>query len=84
MGVILFFLFFILVLAEVVWYATCTKHKDIPLILVIIDALTGFFPVLNIFMFFINLLLLYFLIEDKSVKLKDNWFNRKFLAYHAE
>ena len=84
LGTFLFILFLLLGLAELVWYLTCTEHKKVPLILVLLDVLTMFCPILNIIMFFVNVGILYGLVDDWIIKLKDNWFNRTFLAYNAK
>lgn len=84
LGTFLFFLFIILGIGEFVWYFTCTEHKDVPLILVLVDLLTIFCPILNIIMFFINIVILYSLVDDYYIELKDNWFNRVFLAHNAK
>ena len=84
LGTFLFILFLILGICEFIWYLTCTKHKDVPLILVLVDVLTLFCPILNIVMFFVNLWILYALVDEFTIDLKDNWFNRTFLAYNAE
>lgn len=84
LGIFLSILFLFLGLAEFVWYLTCTEHKKVPLILVLLDVLTMFCPILNIIMFFINVVILYGLVDNWTIKLKDNWFNRVFLAYNAK
>ena len=84
LGTFLFILFLLLGFAEFVWYLTCTEHKEVPLILVLLDVLTMFCPILNIIMFFINIVILYALVDDWIIELKDNWFNRTFLAYNAK
>lgn len=83
-GALLFILFMILGTCEFLWYFTCTNHEDVPLILVLLDVLTVFCPILNIIMFFINIVILYYLVDDYVITLKNNWFNRVFLAYHAK
>ena len=83
-GAIVFLLFLILGIGQFIWYLKCTEHKDVPLILVLLDALTMFCPILNVFMFILNIVILYYLLDDNIIELKDNWFNRTFLAYHAE
>lgn len=83
-GTIVFFIFLILGICEFLWYFTCTEHKEVPLILVLLDLLTVFCPMLNIIMFFANLVIFYGLIDDWIIELKDNWFNRVFLAHNAK
>lgn len=84
LGTFLFILFLLLGLAEFIWYLTCTEHKKVPLILALLDVLTMFCPILNIIMFFINIVILYALVDDWVIELKNNWFNRTFLAYNAK
>ena len=82
MGTFLFILFLILGLCEILWYLTCTEHKNIPLLFVLLDIFTVFCPILNACMFIVNLIVLYQLVDTYSIKLKYNWFNRVFLAHH--
>ena len=84
MGTFIYILFIFLGLFEFIWYLTCTNHKKVPLILVLLDALLIFCPILNIFIAFGNIFFLVTLVGDCEIELKDNWFNRTFLAYNAE
>ena len=72
---ILAFLFFI-------WFFTCTEHKELPLIVVILDIIFTCIPGLNIAFAIGNFLIVAILIDEKLVTLKNNWFNRTFLAYN--
>lgn len=83
MGTILLILFYILDVLLFLWYFTCTEHTKIPLILVIFDFILTMIPVVNIILFIINIVVASFLVDDYLLKLKDNWFNRTFLAYRG-
>ena len=82
-----FFLYILWVLATIaifIWYFTCTKHKKVPLLSVLFLFIAGFIPFLNIISTIFSLMKLVDLIDDSDVELKDNWFNRTFLAYNAK
>ena len=82
MGAFIIILAYILVIGEFIWYFTCTEHKDVPLILVIIALILGLLPGFNCFAAFIIIpIVIACLWDNGSVILKNNWFNRKFLAY---
>lgn len=74
----------IFVLLEFVWYVTSTEHKYIPMILVLLDVAIAFIPVIGWFVFVGNIFIIIDLIENNNLELKDNWFNRNFLAYHEK
>lgn len=82
MGIFVYIFFLFLGICEFIWYITCTKHKEVPLILVLLDVLTFFCPILNIITSICNIYILYVLTDDKTIELKNNWFNRTFLAYN--
>ena len=69
---------------EIIWYFTCTKHKEVPLVFPLIDTVICCIPGFNIIMVVANVLILWLLVEEEDIELKDNWFNRKFLAYRGE
>lgn len=81
MSAFIIILAYILVIGEFIWYFTCTEHKDVPLILVIITLIIGLLPGFNCFATFIIPMIIACLCDNGSVILKNNWFNRKFLAY---
>jgi len=81
MGAFIIILAYILVIGEFIWYLTCTEHKDVPLILVIITLIFSLLPGFNCFAIFIIPMVIACLCDTGSVILKNNWFNRKFLAY---
>lgn len=81
MSAFIIILAYILVIGEFIWYLTCTEHKDVPLILVIIAIIIGLLPGFNCFAVFVLPMIAYCLYEGGSIKFKNNWFNRKFLAY---
>lgn len=81
---ILIILGYILVAFETVWYITCTEHRDIPLIIVLLIILLSLIPGLNCIMALVNFIILAFIVHEDVLKLKNNWFNRTFLAYHDE
>lgn len=82
MGSFIIILGYILLICEVLWYFTCTKHEDVPLILVLIAIIFGLIPVVNIALSLVYLAILRMLEVEDLIELKNNWFNRKFLAYH--
>lgn len=81
MNALIIILAYVLVICEVFWYFTCTKHEDIPLILVLIAIIIGLIPGMNVFAVILFPILFEILKADNLIKLKDNWFNRKFLSY---
>jgi len=80
---IVFGIAYILLLCEILWYFICTKHEDVPLILVLFGILFASIPGVHILMVFLNPVILFGLYSDDCIRLKDNWFNRKFLAYRG-
>ena len=82
MSAFIMIIFYVFVIFQFIWYFTCTEHKSIPLLIVILDILFSIIPGMNILAFFINLLFLLYLIDQDLITLKDNWFNRNFLSYH--
>jgi hypothetical protein len=80
---IIFGIAYILLLCEILWYFTCTEHEEVPLILVLLGILFVSIPGLHVLMVFLNPVILLGLYNDNYIELKDNWFNRKFLAYRG-
>lgn len=80
---IVFGIAYILLLCEILWYFICTKHEDVPLIFVLLGILFVSIPGVNILMVFLNPIILLGLYSEGCIELKDNWFNRKFLAYRG-
>ena len=74
--------FYILLIGEILWYFTCTKHKDVPLIYALIATLLGCIPGINIIISLLILFLMAWLADNGIIELKNNWFNRVFLAYN--
>ena len=72
---------YILLFLEFIWYFTCTIHTDVPLILILLDFFFGCIPGVNIFMVIVNPVLFIIMYKEADIELKNNWFNRKFLAY---
>ena len=72
---------YILLFLEFVWYLTCTIHKDVPFILILLDFLFACIPGVNLLMALINPVLFIIMYKEADIELKNNWFNRKFLAY---
>ena len=66
------------------WYFTCTKHKKVPLIIVLLWFVIGFIPIINLFSTLFGFWALFNLADEGTIELKDNWFNRTFLAHNAE
>lgn len=83
-SVVIYFFTLILGIFEAVWYFTCTKHKDVPLILVLLDIAMVPCPILGTLLAIVNIFILVGLINERTIELKNNWFNRTFLAYNAE
>ena len=81
MSAFIIILAYILVIGEFIGYFTCTEHKDVPLILVIITLIIGLIPGFNCITIFVIPMAIACLCDSGSIILKDNWFNRKFLAY---
>lgn len=65
------------------WYATCTYHKEIPRILSVLYFFLCMIPAINYVICGIWVWV-YWEEYDYKIKLKDNWFNRTFLAYNAK
>lgn len=84
LSAILIILGYIFVVFETIWYITCTEHKDIPFIIVLLIILLSLIPGLNCIMTIVNFVILAIMISEHDLKLKNNWFNRIFLAYHDE
>ena len=82
MGTFLLILGWILSFIIFVWYFTCTKHKDVPLALVLIDFIISLIPVMNWIFLLVNIGLLCYFVDEEIIELKNNWFNRTFLAYN--
>lgn len=80
----LYILWMLLTIIVCLWYFTCTKHKKVPLILVLLFFTVGFIPIINVFSTLFGFWALLHLVDEKIVELKDNWFNRTFLAYNAK
>lgn len=69
--------------ALLLWYVTCTTHKHIPMILSILYFFLCTIPVANYFICGIWAWV-YSDVFEYEIELKNNWFNRTFLAYNAE
>lgn len=65
------------------WYATCTHHNRIPKILSVLYFFLCMIPFANYFICGVWVGTYYEEFEQ-DIELKDNWFNRTFLAYNAE
>ena len=83
-SVIVYFFTLILGICESIWYFTCTEHKEVPLILVLWDIAMIPCPILGTLFVIVNIFILGELNNDRTIKLKNNWFNRTFLAYNAK
>lgn len=77
-------LWMLLTIIVCLWYFTCTKHKKVPLIIVLLWFIIGFIPIINLFSTLFGFWALFNLVDEGTIELKDNWFNRTFLAYNAE
>ena len=82
MGTFMLILFEILNVLMFLWFLTCTEHRSIPLLFVIVDFIMSLLPGLNILFFWINLVWLINSVMNCTVEMKNNWFNRVFLAYN--
>lgn len=69
--------------AVLLWYITCTIHKKVPAILTVLYFILCMIPVVN-YVIVSTYPFLYFEVFEDDIKLKNNWFNRTFLAYNAE
>ena len=74
---------YILAYTLLLWYVTCTEHKKVPAILSVLYFLLCLIPGANYFICGIWMWV-YFEEFKYNITLKNNWFNRKFLAYNAE
>lgn len=65
------------------WYATCTKHNKVPKILSVLYFFLCIIPIAN---YLICGVWAWVYSEEfkYDIELKNNWFNRTFLAYNAE
>ncbi len=79
MGSFIIILGYVLVICEILWYFTCTKHEDVPLILVLIAIIISLIPGSNIIFSLSYPCVLHVLKIEGLIELKNNWFNRKFL-----
>ena len=75
--IVLMVLFFI-------WYITCTRHRNVPLIIPIFLLILGFVPLLGLFVLIMSCFIFILSKDSLGVELKNNWINRTFFAYHAE
>lgn len=83
LGSFIILLGYFIAYAVLLWYVTCTKHKRIPKILSVLYFFLCMIPVVNYFVCGIWVWV-YWEEYDYDIELKDNWFNRTFLAYNAE
>jgi len=83
LGSFIIFLGYFIAYAMLFWYATCIIHKKIPRILSIIYFLLCMIPFANYFICGIWVWV-YWDVYEFDIELKNNWFNRTFLAYNAE
>ena len=82
MGAFIYLIFYILLVIELIWWFTCTKHEDAPLALELVVAVLSFIPVVHIIFCIVFPIFCYKCVKDYDIELKNNWFNRTFLAYH--
>lgn len=81
MGSFIIILAYFIVIAEILWYFTCTKHEKIPLILMMLLFILSLIPGFNVVMALLNIGVYVMFVDGYHIILKNNWFNRKFLAY---
>lgn len=74
---------YIIAYSVLLWYATCTIHHAVPKIFSIFYFIICLIPIVNYFICFIWIAI-YIAQYSTDIELKDNWFNRTFLAYNAK
>ena len=84
MSAFILILTYILAVCEAVWYFTSTEHEEIPLIVSLFDCFLCCIPGINCIIVLANILISWILVNEGDIELKDNWFNRTFLAYRGE
>ena len=83
LGSFIILLGYFIVYAILLWYATCTKHNKVPAILSVLYFFLCMIPVANYFICG-TWIYVYCVLFGCDIDLKNNWFNRTFLAYNAE
>ena len=81
---LLHILWMLLTIIVCLWYFTRSKHKKVPLIILLLWFIIGFIPIINLFSTLFGFWALFNLVDEGTIELKDNWFNRTFLAYNAK
>lgn len=84
MGTVFILLAYLIFFLEIIWFFTCTDHSKIPLIVPLLVIIFGLIPGFNCIIALIIPLTAAILIEEEDITLKNNWFNRTFLAYHEQ
>ena len=82
MTAIVYIVFYIIVLCEILWWFTCTEDRHVPLLVQIVVAICLLVPGLHIISAPSFAILCWFAYAEKDIELKDNWFNRTFLGYN--
>ena len=83
LGSFIIILGYFIVYAVLLWYITCTYHNKVPKILSVLYFFLCMIPVAN-YLVCVIWILVYHEEYDYYIELKNNWFNRTFLAYNAE
>lgn len=83
LGSFIILLGYFITYAILLWYATCTHHNKVPKILSVLYFFLCMIPIAN---YLICGVWVWVYSEEYKydIKLKNNWFNRTFLAYNAE
>lgn len=82
MRIFIYIIAYIILIAEIIWWITCTKRKDIPLILELILLIFSLIPGLHVISVIAIPGIAYILYDNNNIELKDNWFNKTFLSCH--
>ena len=83
LGSFIILLGYFIAYAMLLWYVTCTHHNKVPKILSVLYFFLCMIPVVN---YFVCIAWTWGYSEEYKyyIELKNNWFNRTFLAYNAE
>lgn len=81
MSAFIIILFYFIVLGEIIWWFTSVRHTEIPLLLEIVIAIIMLCPGLHIIGSIVFAAACWMACIEGDIQLKNNWFNRKFLAH---
>ena len=77
-------IFYIIVVLELIWWYTCVDRKEIPLLIEILGTIFALIPGVEIACSVAIPCGCFLAYKTEQLKLKNNWFNRTFLAYRGE